>query len=164
MTYDYISARMCQSFEIFAHHTPTSALARSGRSDLVLGNLELVSCGELAEFLVAGEGGSEGEEGEEVFGFAFVAQGEAAVSGEPGHGAFDDPAVPAEFLAGLDAFAGDADLDSAVADPAPQVGLVVGLVGVQLGGLAPAWAAPGLDRRDCHDQGLEGMDVVGVGR
>ncbi|MEU4248616.1 hypothetical protein AB0F15_14530, partial [Amycolatopsis sp. NPDC026612] len=32
--------------------------------------LEHVSCGEFAEFLVAGKAGSEDEEGEEVFGFA----------------------------------------------------------------------------------------------
>ena len=48
--------------------------------------LERVLRGEFSEFLVAGEGGSEGEDGEEVFGFAFVAQGQAAVSGEPGRG------------------------------------------------------------------------------
>jgi hypothetical protein len=52
-----------------------------------------------------------------VAGFAFVADGEAPVSGEPGDRAFDDPAVPAEFLSGFDALAGDARDDPALAEP-----------------------------------------------
>jgi hypothetical protein len=38
------------------------------------------------------------------------------------HGSFDHPAVFAELVLGFDAFVGDADLDAAVADPAPQAG------------------------------------------
>ena len=38
MTYDYISVRMRESFEIFAHHTPTSALAKVNCQELTLGN------------------------------------------------------------------------------------------------------------------------------
>ena len=37
-------------------------------------SLELVSCGRLAEFLVAGEDGGEGEEGAEVVGVALVSE------------------------------------------------------------------------------------------
>jgi hypothetical protein len=44
--------------------------------------------------LVAGQGGSEDEQSEEVGGFAFVAQAQASVSHQPGHHPFDDPAVP----------------------------------------------------------------------
>lgn len=39
--------------------------------------LEVVLCGEFTVFFVAGEGCAEEEEGEEVFGFAFVTQGAA---------------------------------------------------------------------------------------
>jgi hypothetical protein len=90
--------------------------------------------------------------------------GQAPISGEPGHRSFDDPPVPAEFRVAFDAFAGDADLDALVTHPRSEVGLVVGLVGMQLGGLAPAWATSGLDRRDRHHQRLEREGVVGVGR
>ena len=55
------------------------------------------------ELLVAGERGGEGEEGGEVGALAFVADAQAAVAEEPGDGAFDLPAVPAEaFLSVLD--------------------------------------------------------------
>jgi hypothetical protein len=62
----------------------------------------------------AGDGSSEDEEGEEMGGFAFVAQGQTPVSGQPGHRSLDDPAMSAEFGVGVDAFAGDADTDAAV--------------------------------------------------
>lgn len=45
------------------------------------GTLESVSSG---EFLVAGDDGVEGGEGEVVAGFAFVSDGRAAVAGQPG--------------------------------------------------------------------------------
>lgn len=80
-----------------------------------------------------------GSEGEEVFGFAFVAQGEAAVSGVPGDGSFDHPPVSAKFVACFDPFAGDVDFDAAVTDPASARESVVGLVGVWLGRLAESW-------------------------
>jgi hypothetical protein len=79
--------------------------------------LELVSCGEFSEFLVAGFGGAEGEEGEKVAGFAFVAQDQASVSGQPRYRPFDHPAVLAEFVAALDAFARDADIGDVVRSP-----------------------------------------------
>jgi hypothetical protein len=52
-------------------------------------------------------------------GVPFVADGEAAVAGEPGDGAFDLPAVSAETVAGVDAAAGDARDDAALAQPCP---------------------------------------------
>jgi hypothetical protein len=45
-------------------------------------NLERVSGREFAEFLVAGEGCAEEEEGEKMSGFAFVARRKAAVAGQ----------------------------------------------------------------------------------
>jgi hypothetical protein len=77
---------------------------------------------------------------------AFVVLCQASVSGEPGHGAFDDPAVSPEFLVGVDAFVGDADFDALITDPRSEVGVVVGFVGVQLRGHVSAWAAPGPGR------------------
>ncbi len=56
----------------------------------------------------------EGEEGVEVGGFAFLPQGQAPVSGQPGAHAFDDPSVLAQCVAGVDAFAGDRGDDSTV--------------------------------------------------
>jgi hypothetical protein len=114
----------------------------------------------LAEFFVAGESGSEGEEGEEVGSFAFVAQGQAPISAQPGHGSFDDPAVPAEFLVALDALAGDADLDAVVADPGSEFGMVVGLVGMRLAGFPSAWATPGLDRGIAITSGLRATESL----
>lgn len=73
--------------------------------------LDVISFGESA---VADEGAGDASEGEEVFGFAFVAAVEAAAAGEPGHGPFYGPAVAAQPLRGLDSSAGDAVLDAAL--------------------------------------------------
>lgn len=78
-----------------------------------------------------------------------------------------DPRVStsaAEFLADFDALAGDADADALLGDPGPQVGVVVGLVGVQLAGLTSTWSAAGLHRGNGHHQRLERGGVVGVSR
>src|SRR5512143_4301888 len=96
--------------------------------------LERVSCGEL---LVAGQGGRQGEERAEQPGGALIAQGQPPVAGQPGEGAFDDPAVPAQPGAGLHPTAGDARGDAASAQPGPQVLVVVAGVGVQLGRTPP---------------------------
>lgn len=129
---------------------------------LPMAGLEGVSRGLFAEFLVAGEGGGEGEEGAEVVGIAFVSDGESAVTEQPCDRSFDHPTVFAQLLAGLDAFAGDPDGDAAVADPRPQFGVVVGLVGVQFCGVCADEAASELDRWDRSDQRFEGVGVVGV--
>src|SRR5205807_899832 len=92
--------------------------------------LELVSLG---EFLVAGEGGGQGQEAAEEVSVAFVAGGQAAVAEQPRHRALDDPAVPAELVGGVDALAGNPRDDAAPAQPHPQRGEVVGLVGMELG-------------------------------
>ncbi len=103
--------------------------------------LEVISFGESA---VADEGAGGAGEGVEVVGFAFV---ETAAAGEPGHGAFDGPAVAAESLRGLDTLSGDAMGDAAPAQPSPQVGVVVALVGVQLCRLAPSTSTTRADRQ-----------------
>lgn len=124
--------------------------------------LERVSFGPF-EFLVAGECGSEGDEGAEEVGVTFVADGQASVVEQPGDRAFNDPAVFAEFLGGFDAFAGDAGNDPAAAQPVPEFGVVVSFVGVQLVRFGPPRPATGSDRRDGVDQWLEGLAVVSVG-
>jgi hypothetical protein len=75
-------------------------------------HLEVISFGESA---VADEGAGDAREGEEVVGFAFVASVEAAAAGEPGHRAFNGPAMAAQALRGLDSFTSDALLDPAFA-------------------------------------------------
>jgi hypothetical protein len=62
---------------------------------------------------VADECRGDGDEGKEVFGLAFVATVESAAAGEPGHGAFDNPAVSSEAFGAVDAATGDAWCDSA---------------------------------------------------
>ena len=96
-------------------------------------------------------------------GVALVAQGQPPVPGEPGDGALDDPAVPAQFLAGFDSFTGDAGGDAPVAEPSAQVSLVIGLVRMELGRPAAARAAARADGRDSPDQGFKGESVVDVG-
>ena len=58
-------------------------------------DFEVISIGEPA---VADEGAGDAREGEEVVGFALVASVETAAACEPGHGAFDGPAVAAQSL------------------------------------------------------------------
>src|SRR5512135_1106408 len=60
---------------------------------------------------------------------AVVAQAETLVTEQPGDGAFDHPAAPAEPAMGLDAAAGDAGEDAAAAQIGAAAGEVVGLVG-----------------------------------
>ena len=92
----------------------------------------------------------------------FVAQGESAVSGEPGQGAFDFPAVSTEAFAGVDSTAGDAGRDCALTQPGAMFGRVVGLIGAELGRPAASGAAAGADRGNANDHGDEGLAVVQV--
>src|SRR5690606_6194920 len=106
----------------------------------------------------------EGEEAFEGIGAAFVADGQASVTGQPGDAAFDDPAVAAQFLAGLDADASQAGHNSPSLQPDSAFGTVVCLVAVQLAGLAAARSAAGPDRGDGAHQGLDSEPVRGGGR
>src|SRR5690606_6860933 len=104
------------------------------------------------------------EEAFEGIGAAFVADGQASVTGQPGDAAFDDPAVAAQFLAGLDADASQAGHNSPSLQPDSAFGTVVCLVAVQLAGLAAARSAAGPDRGDGAHQGLDSEPVRGGGR
>lgn len=90
---------------------------------------------------MAYEGRGDGGEGEEVFRLALVAAVEASAAGQPGHGPFHNPSVPAPSLGRLDDLAGEAVPDVAGGQPAPQVLVVVTLVSVQIAGSAGSRAA-----------------------
>jgi hypothetical protein len=60
-------------------------------------------------------------EGQEAAGLALVAPVRAPASGEPGHGALDGPAVPAQPLPGVGALAGDTQCEAAGMRPSPRV-------------------------------------------
>ena len=94
---------------------------------------------------------------------AFVACDEPAEAVDPGEGAFDDPPVAAQLLAGLDAASCDAGSDPATAARLSAPPMVVGLVGVELVLLASRPATLATDRRHAVEQFLERHAVVGVG-
>lgn len=96
-------------------------------------------------------------------GAPLVADGEAAVAVEPGQGALHHPAVPAQPRAGVDALAGDADLDAALGQRPPTARDVVRLVGMPL---VRSFAPPAIrlpDRGDGIKQLREDDRVVAVG-
>ena len=109
---------------------------------------------------------------------AFVAGDEPAVAVDPGEGALDDLAVPAQLLAGLNAASGCAGSDPATAAGLTAAPVVIGPreaiprrgrlrsrleAGLEL--FRPAAWPPRLaaDRRDAARQVLERHAVVGVG-
>ncbi len=102
------------------------------------GTLENVSFG---EFLEAGQRCGELEESSEVLAVALVADGQSAVAGEPGQGAFDLPPVTAEALAAVDAAAGDPRNDAPCPQPPAVYGIVVTLVRPDPAGFAAARTA-----------------------
>jgi len=114
----------------------------------------------------ADEGAGEGEEGLMEGGQALVADGEASVACEPGQRAFDDPPVPAQLRAGVDATAGDTDLDVAGVQHLAAAREVVGLIGVQLVralARAPQVSCRAVDgRHRIHEHGeLRGVVTIG---
>lgn len=124
------------------------------------GVFEVISFGEAA---IADEGASDGGEGEEVFGFAFVAAVESAAAGEPGNGTLYDPAVPAQAGGGLDAASGQVVRDASTAEPLPQVAVVVPLVTVQLAGLVGLPSAVRGGTRWSGAQASSEFEVFSVG-
>ena len=88
---------------------------------------------------------------------ALIANEEATVALQPGDVALDDPAMPSELGAGVDARASDPWGDVAVAEGVTPGAAVVGLIGVRLG-RSSAWvSARALARRD----GVEGREEHG---
>lgn len=97
-------------------------------------------------------------------GLAVIANIEAVVAGQPRNRALDHPPVTAEMIGGLDTFAGNTDADTSITDPFTQFSGIIGFVGVQFGGSAPAWATPRSDRRDRLDQRGQRLTIVGIRR
>ena len=100
----------------------------------------------------------------EDVGSSLVADDEAAEAGEPGEGPLDDPSVPAEALAGVDAASGDAWDDAALVTGPAAARNIVGLVGVRLA-RSPAGPTPALaDRCRRIERRRQHPAVVDVGR
>lgn len=112
---------------------------------------------------MADEGRGDTREGEEVIGLALVSPVQATAAGQPGHRAFQDPAMAAQALGGLDAAAGNPWHDASLAQPLPQMVLVVALVTVQFGRATPTRATARADGWDAANQELQRLAVVEVG-
>src|SRR5262245_60712304 len=111
----------------------------------------------------AEEGTAEGEEGLMAIGAPLVAHGQAAAAIEPGQRALEHPAMPTEALAGVEAFAGDANADMPEAEGPTTPRDVIGLVSMQcVGALAPPTVGL-FDRRDGIEQVLEDDGIVAIG-
>lgn len=67
------------------------------------------------------------------------------------------------LMPGLDSLARDTNCHTALADPQPQLGLVIPLVGVQLARPASPRAAPPAHRRDRFHQRSQSLRVMHVG-
>ena len=97
-------------------------------------------------------------------GAAFIAKAQAAEAAEPGKGALDHPAMPAQPLATLDAAAGDPRRDPALPTRGPTVRRIVPLVRVQLRGPLAGSPQRPLDRLDRVEQRRQGQAIGVVGR
>lgn len=129
--------------------------------------LDLVSEPGLDQAADVDHGAGEGQQRERRAFGAVVAQSESLEPQQPGDGAFDDPADPAEFGLVLDPASGDADFDPAVVQVGAAAAIVIALVGVQLVGSAsgPARASAAAAHGGVGvQQRLEHLAVVGVGR
>jgi DNA helicase II / ATP-dependent DNA helicase PcrA len=112
----------------------------------------------LVEGLPADERAAEVEEGEMDVGPPLIAHRQPAEAAQPRQRALDDPAVPAEPLARLDAAARDARDDAAPPAGDATARVVVTLVGMQLGRAPSGTAASPTrlpDRWDRVERGLQ---------
>ena len=76
---------------------------------------------------------------------------------------FDHPAMAAQPLAGLDAFAGDAGNAAPLAQCLPPAVVIITLVGMQLDRALAGSAAPPLDRHDGINRGFQHLGVMHIG-
>lgn len=93
----------------------------------------------------------------------FIPDLEPPVVAKPRQGSFDHPAVSAQLLAGVDALASDADLNSALGEHRSTPGDIVGLVGMELLRALSRSASWPSNGPDFVDQLFEDGRVVGVG-
>ncbi len=97
-------------------------------------------------------------------GSPFIANFQAPEAAQPGQRAFHHPAIVAQALAGLDAFAGDAWGDAMrSASPATR-GVIIPLVRMQLLGALARASASASNRRNRIQGGFEHLAIVHVGR
>src|ERR671935_195092 len=109
------------------------------------------------------EGAAEMEERLMDVGPALVADREPTVLGQPSQRPLDDPAMPSQALAALDALAGNAHLDVAPPQGLATARNVVGLVRVQLVRACAGPSAAALDGGNAVQQGLKDGGLVLVG-
>jgi hypothetical protein len=110
------------------------------------------------------EGAGEIEERKVEIREALVADHQATEAVEPSEGPLDDPAVPSQFLTGLDPTSSDATADATMAQVVPTAAVVIALVGMQCVGAYPRSAARTPDGFDRFDQIFEDDRVVDIGR
>jgi hypothetical protein len=117
----------------------------------------------LLEGFEADEATAEGEEGLMDIGSSLIADRQPTKPVEPGQRALDDPAMPAQTRAGVDALARDTDPNMAASQRLTTARDVVALIGMQRDGpLAPPLI--GLpNRRDGIEQLREDDRVVAIG-
>ena len=95
-------------------------------------------------------------------GAAFIPHGQAREAVEPGQRALDHSALLSQPLAGVAAFAGDADLDPTLGEGLATARDVVGLVRMQFRGALAPLAGRGRDRRHRVEHVREDHRVVAV--
>ena len=95
-------------------------------------------------------------------GASLVADRQPPEATQPGQRALDDPAVPSQALAGVDALARDAHPDMAMPQGGATAGDIVGLIRVEFGGTSAALSAGTLDGRNGIEQLLEDHRLVPV--
>ena len=94
---------------------------------------------------------------------ALIAHPQPAILAQPGQRALHHPAMAAQALTGLDAFAGDADADVAARERLATAGDVVGLVGVSFVGPFAAMPSRLFDRGHGIEQRFEDDRLVAIG-
>ena len=94
---------------------------------------------------------------------SFIANGQPTELVEPGHGAFDDPAMASQPLARFLAFPRDPDANATSSQMPPATQNVIRLIRMQLVGSHPALATRAAGRRDRINQFLKDDAVMPVG-
>lgn len=96
-------------------------------------------------------------------GAALVADTKTAHAVQPGESALDNPAIPAQALAGFDAPAGNAGANPAALQILAQVGEIVTFVGMHLLGSAARTARQTADGGNGFEYRDEAFGIVPVG-
>lgn len=95
-------------------------------------------------------------------GSSLVANGQAAVLGQPRERPLNYPAMPTEPVVALDPFPSDPALDAPPPEELPAAGDVIALIGMDFLRSLPPPSTRGADRWDGRDQPLEEHRVMPV--